>query len=235
MILFNKDSRWSLPPHDNLDSRFRGNDKSGGGNDKNRGGNDKNGGENNTYFLLLISYSVTSPVFADDIHDIKGPVDFPPHFTYLFLLSVLAIVMIGYFLARYFLNRFGNKKKSFEIPKPPHVIAYERLRALERQNLPGQGKSKGYYFELSDIIRRYIEGRFQINAPEMTTEEFLGNLKDSVPHKSLLKDFMTSCDMVKFAKYTPGPNEAQESFKLAWKFVDETKQDVEPQVIETKK
>jgi len=93
--------------------------------------------------------------------------------------------------------------------------------------LPGKGEIKKYYYILSDILRKYIEDRFNIKAPEMTTPEFLVYLKDSkelsAQQKEILKDFLVHCDMVKFAKYGPSAKEIDESFDIVIKFVNETK------------
>ena len=35
-----------------------------------------------------------------------------------------------------------------------------------------------FYQELSMILRRYIEGRFGLSAPEQTTEEFLVSIEE---------------------------------------------------------
>ena len=81
--------------------------------------------------------------------------------------------------------------------------------------------------ELSDIVRRYLENRFNLRAPEMTTEEFLNGVKDnkalSYEHKSLLREFLLHCDLVKFAKYEPPEKEADLSFKSAKELIDQTK------------
>jgi hypothetical protein len=112
-------------------------------------------------------------------------------------------------------------------PEPPYEIAFDALNALKAEDLPGRGKIKEYYIRLSDIIRHYIEERFTIRAPEMTTDEFLFNLKDqpvlSGPHKNLLKEFLREADMVKFARYGPSSTEIDNSFSAAWRFVEETR------------
>jgi hypothetical protein len=100
----------------------------------------------------------------------------------------------------------------------------EELRAMD---LPGKGRIKEYYFRLSDIVRRYLENRFSYRAPEMTTEEFLSAIKDSKEFsnelRGLLKEFLSHCDMVKFAKYGPTPIEILDSFKAAENLIDRTK------------
>ena len=103
-----------------------------------------------------------------------------------------------------------------------------RLQDLRGRHLAEQGEYQAYYVELSGIIRRYIEERFSIRAPEMTTEEFLRSLGSSAQleseHRQLLADFLNACDMVKFARYGPSLKEAEEAMGSAEKFVAETRE-----------
>ena len=50
--------------------------------------------------------------------------------------------------------------------------ARSRMSGLERRGWPSGSDTDGWYVELSDIVRRYIEDRFGVRAPELTTEEF---------------------------------------------------------------
>lgn len=166
---------------------------------------------------------------ADDIRDIKGPVYFLTNYLPYIIIVSIAILIALFFFFRFLFKKIRKSRtdRAREI-KPPHIIAYEALEALKARNLPAQGKVKEYYYELSCIARRYIENRWSVRAPEMTTEEFLFMLKDSdnfsAPHKNLLKEFLNLCDIVKFAKYGPVPDEIDSSFDAAKKFIDETKQ-----------
>ena len=105
--------------------------------------------------------------------------------------------------------------------------ALARLDRLERQGLPSEAAADAWYVELSDIVRRYIEERFALRAPELTTEEFLaeaGRSADlSVAHRDLLSDFLATCDRVKFARYSPGDDESREALAVARRFLDETR------------
>jgi hypothetical protein len=164
-----------------------------------------------------------------DIRDIKGPRGFPrPWWQYLVLGTLLLLVCLG--LIAWLL---GRKKKTKRITRfrPAHEIAYEELRELRRKNLIAQGRIKEYFFELSLIVRQYLERRFTLRAPEMTTEEFLSHLKDSPVlsdvHKKLLKDFLVTADLVKFAKYGPTGSEIQASIEAAQRLVDQTRQEPE--------
>ncbi len=162
-----------------------------------------------------------------DIRDIRGPKSFASKM-WLYSLIVLALLLIIGGVFSFILLR----KKHEESKTPPllaHIIAYEALAALEKKDYIRQGQTKAYYIELSDIVRRYLENRFNIRAPEMTTEEFLLKVKEdsslSVEHKGLLRDFLTNCDLVKFAKYQPAETEASLALASARRLVDQTKQE----------
>jgi hypothetical protein len=107
-------------------------------------------------------------------------------------------------------------------PEPPHVRARRRLQdalALIRQPRP-------FCFAVSDALRAYLEERFAFHAPERTTEEFLVELRGTdrltESQKAILGDFLTRCDLVKFARYEPGEPELRELHAVALRLVEET-------------
>lgn len=162
----------------------------------------------------------------NQILDIRPPIDIPNPWMWLWIvLGVVAILALIIWLGYQFLKRPG----SFNPEEPLKIVsawekAYARLENLRIKNLIERGDLKPFYSELSDIIRRYLEERFSIRAPEMTTEEFLYSLRDSTVlndlQKQTLEGFMFTSDMVKFAKHQPTANEAQKSFDLAKQLVD---------------
>ena len=154
-----------------------------------------------------------------DIKDIKGPIQIRETGRLValsaFLIAVIALAIRAYLRVR-------NRKPI----RLPHETALEELQAFKGAFLRS-GDIKSYYIGISDSIRRYIERSFGLRAPEMTTEEFLDSLKDSgslsQEQKSLLRDFMNSCDLVKFAKYASSKEEADLVYTSASKFIEETK------------
>ena len=163
----------------------------------------------------------------NDIKDVKPPVNLPDYWWLLWLLLAAAAVS----LVVYFFFWFKRKVKTPVVPKAPELPAwekaYQQLEALQRENLLEKGLFKEFFTRVSDIARHYMENRFNIRAPHMSTEEFLyylgitGHLNDT--QKLALKDFLNSCDMVKFAKYDPTIKEAQVNFDLAKRLVDDTR------------
>ncbi len=163
-----------------------------------------------------------------EIRDIKGPVSL---FNYTFAYSVLAVVavIVIIVLTVIFLRKRRKPEMVVELLRPAHEIAYEDLKELMGRDYLKSGKVQEFYFEVSGIIRRYIENRFQLRAPEMTTEEFLVTLKSAEvlnsEQKGSMEAFLLHCDMVKFAKYHPGEKEIDTSYESAKKFIDQTRED----------
>ena len=162
-----------------------------------------------------------------DIRDIKGPVSLPGLRLGRRAWSVLCL--LGFLLIGIFLWLRGKAR-----PKPvpalaPHLAALQALDRIEAMGLD-QKDVKEYYFLVSGILRRYLEDRFGLRAPEQTTEEFLGVVINNhllqEAQKTLLKSFLEHCDLVKFAKYAPKREEAAWIFKTARDFIDRTKPNV---------
>jgi len=166
---------------------------------------------------------------AKDIRDIKGPIYlrpvYPLVFLGLFILAAAAAAAIFVYKRRKALRDRLFRRR----PRLPHEIAYEKLDELKSRGLVKRGMIRQYYFELSDIIRHYLEGRFNLRAPEMTTEEFLESLKKEdklgKEEKSFLKEFLSHCDLVKFARYGASESDAGKSFSSARNLVDKTREE----------
>ncbi|MCM8773254.1 MAG: BatD family protein [Candidatus Omnitrophica bacterium] len=160
------------------------------------------------------------------ILDIRGPKSFTNKlWLYLFILSILLIFIFIY----YIFHKDKKRGKETEVYlQPPHIIAYKALEDLEKKNYLSKCEIEAYYTELCDILRHYIEGRFNIHAPWMTTEEFFSSLQeDNVllkEYRDILKDFFNTTDLVKFAKHKPLNEEAVNSFIKVKELIEKTKE-----------
>ncbi|MEM6822729.1 MAG: hypothetical protein AAF558_12415 [Verrucomicrobiota bacterium] len=115
---------------------------------------------------------------------------------------ILAVVVIVGLLLWWFLRKSQTQKRlSALFQKAPDVRALEELEAAY-QLWPEQGQ-EWFVYELSGIIRNYLEGRFSCRAPYMTTLEFLSQVHRlpelDETHQKWLEDFLPYCDLVKFA------------------------------------
>lgn len=110
---------------------------------------------------------------------------------------------------------------------PAHVVAMSALETLAAKQLWQKGRDKEFQTELTDILRQYIENRFDVPAMESTTSEILDELRllAETQQASLvnLKQVLMQADLVKFAKYKPLADENQLSFMNAKMFVEQTK------------
>ncbi len=161
---------------------------------------------------------------ASEIKEITPPMELPPSvWRWLApLLAALALLALG---AGYWAWR-GRKRATAAIAaEPPHITALRRLDALRAERLLEQGEYKLFYFQVSNIIRHYLEDGFGMRAPERTTEEFLAELDASrtlaASHQMLLRSFLKHCDLVKFAEHHPSETEAEEVFTTCRRFVEE--------------
>ncbi len=119
-------------------------------------------------------------------------------------------------------------------PQPPlRITAYRKaMDAIHRINLAGlldRGEVDRFYTDLSDVVRRYVEDRFGLRAPEQTTEEFLQALARrpvlAREQGQSLAHFLEECDMVKFARVRPTSLEGQAALRAARDFVESTRDD----------
>jgi hypothetical protein len=99
-------------------------------------------------------------------------------------------------------------------PRPPHLIALEKLAALRREQPWLKGEIKDYYSRLSHILREYLENRFGIPALESTSGEALAlarTLNQISSWLPFLEQLLLTADLVKFAKAIP-PDEVHGDF-----------------------
>ncbi|EHQ30166.1 hypothetical protein [Mucilaginibacter paludis] len=148
------------------------------------------------------------------------------------LLAILVIAGIIYYL------RKRPKKevavKPAEPEKPAHVIALAKLHALRDEKLWQQDRVKEYHSEISDVMRDYLERRYNISANEQTSDEIFASLRYmdiSEQDKSMLRQVLMLADLVKFAKEKPLAAENEYSINNAIDFVTHTQKAIVPPTI----
>ncbi len=150
----------------------------------------------------------------------------------VWVLLAVAVIAAAWFGYQYYLHHRSNRPVELpkEKPLPPHVVALSALEALDGRKLWQEGRYKEYYTDLTDILRRYIEGRYKVSAMESTTDEILDGLVElTVTQKSSynnLREVLNLADLVKFAKYEPLADENRMVFMNARLFVEQTKETV---------
>lgn len=171
--------------------------------------------------LILTNSGAGTDGTALDIRDIKGPIEIAGSYWWLaWVAGALLVALLAWWIWRKYFRKTAQAPSGVVIP--PHRKAKDRLRAANDLI------SDPYAFcsLVSDVVRTYLEERFELHAPERTTEEFLGELHTSLrltdPHKLLLQEFLTACDLVKFARHEPTETQLRELLDAALRLIDET-------------
>jgi len=162
---------------------------------------------------------------ASDVRDIKGPVAVPRDYRPLLWIALGVVAVLT---AIALLYRWINRPQLSRViaARPPHELALEALARLRADRLVEAGRQEEFYVRLATIVRRYLEARFHLRAPEMTSEEFLQaaqlDPQLAASQRARLGQFLSEADLVKFARYQPAPADAERAQDAARQFVEST-------------
>ena len=125
------------------------------------------------------------------------------------VVAVLGVIAVMVLLVRYLARRVKEHRMS------PIERAWVELDRLIKKGLPGRGRYKDFYVELTMVVRRYVQRKYGVKAPHLTTEEFFREFdgKALVDERTLarLKAFLESADMIKFAGVEATPEMADDA------------------------
>jgi hypothetical protein len=161
-----------------------------------------------------------APDASEDIRDIRGPKYLPPPWLIPAIVAgVLALALAGYGLWRWLKRRQRPRVLS------PFEAALQRLEELRPLMQPARARE--FSIGVSDIVRGYIEQRFDATAAHRTTEEFLHDLLETTNpalarHRPVLSEFLHQCDLVKFAGVSLSVQNMEALQRSARAFVIET-------------
>ncbi|MDA0750087.1 MAG: hypothetical protein O2964_05175 [Verrucomicrobia bacterium] len=180
---------------------------------------------NSPALIVPDTSSASTNSIPSELHDIRPAMEIVSVWEYVgWVVGALVLVLVAYFLARYLLKK-RRETQAIEATRPAvpaHVLARQRLDAsLDQLHDP-----RAFCILVSDAIRYYLEDRFELKAPERTTEEFLEELQSSYSlnfeHKQTLEAFLQQCDMAKFAKADMLGQELKSLYDIGVQFVRET-------------
>ncbi len=165
--------------------------------------------------------------------DIKGVVplveqDYTVAYILGALLALILLALIVWLILRRRKPAEEEAELEFVDTRPAHVVAYERIKQLEEKNLIALRKLKDFHLELSDILRDYLERRFDFQATAMSTEEVLLVLEHLYMKgldERLVYRILSSCDLVKFAKFVPDDKSSLELLSEVRSVIERTKQE----------
>jgi hypothetical protein len=145
---------------------------------------------------ILAAAGLNAAPIVEDIRDIRGPKSLVQGWLLPALVAGAVLVAVGI----YTLWRLRRRRAVRDLL--PYEIALQQLDDIRTLMQPASARE--FSIVISDIVRRYIERRFDVTATRRTTEEFLHDLLESsnsslARHQGLLGDFLHQCDFVKFA------------------------------------
>lgn len=199
--------------------------------------------DSGSYYIPPVKFSATSKSNAliinvllpnidanSELKDIKGPLDDNIGWSDIWPWLVLILIIL---LSIFTYKKYFNKKKKTVVVKkniqtPAHILALNSLKKLENKKLIDKKDIKEYYSSISEIIRRYIENRFNFPALELTTYEILNIITAIIKKEESisLKNILEISDLVKFAKKIPDQIENVKNLNLATDFVKKTKKEI---------
>ncbi len=177
---------------------------------------------------IPVTVESVKPADAKDILDIKPPLEMArAWWSYWPWLIPLALGVLALVLWR----RRKRPSESGAAPRrAPRLSAYDEayqaLCRLRDSGLLEQGKVKLYYIEFSEIIRRYLERRFEIQAMEMTSSEIRDQLAQVDLEEGTMRlfdRFLEECDLVKFAKWAPPRQRSQATTQAGFEILEATR------------
>ena len=117
------------------------------------------------------------------------------------IVSATALILaFGWWLRRRM--RKDKSNEDISLSRDPYEEAIEALEALSAES--NRMEAKPFAFRLSEVLRAYVQGRFELPAMELTGDEFL---RETVEHKffrnhyeDLLREFIARSEVVKYSR-----------------------------------
>lgn len=162
----------------------------------------------------------TPPDAVPPIRDIEPPLDvFPYPLWQVALAAGLALTVTG---AVIWLVGKWLRNRPAPLPPTPREIALAGLR--EAEGKLDTLEPHAFSILVSDILRRYVAAQFGLRAREQTSPEFLagvaGSARFSAEEKALLGEFLSRCDVIKFANVAATRAESAALLAQAREFVE---------------
>jgi len=161
------------------------------------------------------------PGAADDIRDIRGPLHIPnPIFWLYYAMGTCLALAVAAAIWRWSKRHQALRaKRAYEIA----FLKLEKAKALMKPDL-----AEAFSVAVSDAVRVYTEQRFEVRVTRHTTGEFMARIGaepggDLAEYRDMLRDFLSHCDLAKFACFLLTVDQMKEMHRRAWEFVDGTR------------
>lgn len=175
--------------------------------------------------LAINVASVLAEAGADtaDIKGLKGPYEAPVSTWYWWLIPIVAVLLGALYLWR----RHGRTIFAVKAlpPVPPWETALVELSRLRQEINPETDGGRLWYFRLSEILRRYWDGRYGWQSIDQTTTEIVRQLSQAPfngEHRVRAEEFLHLADRVRYAKQPAREGRPEVDWHWVQSFVNET-------------
>lgn len=198
-------------------------------------------GDGNADTLLFSAQTMdvrTMPVDTSTYvpHDLKGQIRYPLTFreTVPYVLAALLAAALV-FLVVWLIRRRRASLVSRREGDPAYIVALRELDRYRGDKYWAPEKQKAFYSGITDTLKEYVDARFAVDAPEMTTAEMFEALRSCSEITPDLygetRSLFETADFVKFAKMTVPEPELAKALPAAVRFVTETiRKEIEEEV-----
>jgi hypothetical protein len=170
------------------------------------------------------------------LKDAVGPVTvMEENLTLVYVGAALLAALVGALVTFLIVRRLRARAaaRPGPPPRPAHELALEKLDRLGQYGFLEDADNRPFYFAVSEIIREYLGGRFGFDSLELTTDELVSELKRTASRELGIFEgevvgWLSSCDLVKFAKISPTASEARGALETAIRIVTSTRPRPEP-------
>ncbi len=163
-----------------------------------------------------------------EVKDIKGQIRYPltfrealPWLAGMLLFAALAVLCVV------LIRKYRREKGLEPVPdEPAYLLALRRLEHFRNDRYWAPDKQKAFYSGVTDTLKDYLEIRFGVDAPEMTTAELFAALKDKQGLSPVIfesaRDLFERADFVKFAKHIASDEDNAKVLPVAVNIVTST-------------
>jgi hypothetical protein len=141
-----------------------------------------------------------------------------PYLPWAAVAGMLLSVVIGWLWR---LRKHRPSEITAAMVDPPHVRAEKAIDQLMAGKLFEKGDVKTFYFNFSEIIRRYMASIRPFPAAEMTIEEIVPHARTNA-HDQQILPLLRQADLVKFADAVPTLDRKAQDVQAARAYIRQT-------------
>ncbi|HUU47019.1 MAG TPA: LPXTG cell wall anchor domain-containing protein, partial [Acidobacteriota bacterium] len=152
--------------------------------------------------ITIVSVLTQADIDSADIHGLKASweASVPLSVWWYVLGGAVLLALAGVWIWR-------RRKQPLAEPAvpsvPPWETALDDLQVMQHEIDAASDGGRLWYFRLSEILRRYVDGRYEWQSIDQTTTEILRQLKKAPfdgLHRERFREFLSVADRVRYAR-----------------------------------